>query len=141
MMWKQRIWTFLQITGLAIAWLGSGAGCVGRKTSRQGQTGSDLTVEDRSLSAPKPVSKELSFRIAPKHGSKTSDLTAEDIRAYEEKVLTSENRGRTMAVLVDDEVYSAPAIQSTIRDRGMITGNFTREEIEDLCRALDSNRK
>ena len=56
--------------------------------------------------------------------------------------LTSEHRttdtraGHCMAILLDDEVYSAPVIQATISDRGTITGQFTQEEVNNLVRTL-----
>ena len=40
--------------------------------------------------------------------------------------------GDIMAVLLDDEVYSAPNIQSTITDSGIISGSFTQQEVQDL---------
>ncbi len=50
--------------------------------------------------------------------------------------LTSANIERRMAVLLDDEVYSAPVIQSVISSEGIITGNFKRSEVDDLVRTL-----
>jgi SecD/SecF fusion protein len=52
--------------------------------------------------------------------------------------LTSNNLKKKMAVLLDDEVYSAPVIQSTISDRGQISGKFTLEEVKDLVRILNA---
>ena len=40
--------------------------------------------------------------------------------------------GNVMAVLLDDEVYSAPNIQSKITDSGIISGSFTRQEVMDM---------
>lgn len=40
--------------------------------------------------------------------------------------------GDLMAVMLDDEVYSAPNIQSTITDSGIISGSFTTQEVQDL---------
>ena len=40
--------------------------------------------------------------------------------------------GDVMAVLLDDEVYSAPNIQATITDSGIISGSFTTQEVQDL---------
>lgn len=49
---------------------------------------------------------------------------------------TSENIGRRLAVVLDGRVISAPVIQATIRDRGVITGDFTVEEATDLALLL-----
>ncbi len=42
-------------------------------------------------------------------------------------------RGWRLAILLDEEVISAPAIRSEIYDRGQITGIFTPEEARDLA--------
>jgi SecD/SecF fusion protein len=52
--------------------------------------------------------------------------------------LTSQNVDKQMAILLDDEVYSAPNIQSAISDSGQITGRFTRQEVEDLVQILNA---
>jgi len=52
--------------------------------------------------------------------------------------LTSPNVDNFMAILLDDEVYSAPMIEEAIAGRGQITGSFTRAEIEDLVRTLEA---
>ncbi|HNX26774.1 MAG TPA: protein translocase subunit SecD, partial [Phycisphaerae bacterium] len=44
--------------------------------------------------------------------------------------------GMPMAILLDDEVYSAPRIQSTITSSGQITGNFSLQEVQELVRIL-----
>lgn len=49
---------------------------------------------------------------------------------------TSENIGRQLAIVLDGKVVSAPVIQSTIRDRGVITGRFTVDEATDLALLL-----
>ena len=35
-----------------------------------------------------------------------------------------------LGIILDGELYSAPSIQSTISDRGEITGTFTKEEVK-----------
>ena len=52
--------------------------------------------------------------------------------------LTSSHLQQPMAVLLDDEVYSAPTIQSTISDSGIITGRFSNQEVNELVRTLDA---
>jgi hypothetical protein len=41
-----------------------------------------------------------------------------------------------MAVLMDDEVFSAPTVQSSISERGQITGRFTRREVDEYVWVL-----
>lgn len=50
--------------------------------------------------------------------------------------LTSTNIGNQMAVMLDDEIYSAPVINSTISQRGQITGNFSLPEVQELVRTF-----
>jgi preprotein translocase subunit SecD len=43
-----------------------------------------------------------------------------------------------LAIILDGEIYSAPAIRSTITDRAQITGNFTAQEVQDLVNVFNS---
>ena len=45
---------------------------------------------------------------------------------------------RKLGIILDGYLYSAPAIQSTIHDRGEITGSFTDEEVTDLVDVLNA---
>ena len=51
--------------------------------------------------------------------------------------LTSACKGRRLAVLVDDRVYSTPRIMEGISKRGIITGRFSREEARELAWLLE----
>ncbi len=50
--------------------------------------------------------------------------------------LTGQHRGDKMAVLLDDEVYTAPNLQSQISSSGRITGEFTAAEVDYVVRTL-----
>ncbi len=52
--------------------------------------------------------------------------------------LTSENIDQPLAIILDQRVYSAPNIRSTIRSRGQIEGRFTAQEAADLATVLRS---
>lgn len=53
--------------------------------------------------------------------------------------LTSESIGKRIAVVLDDYVYTAPAVQGEIPSgQSEITGNFTMEEAKDLANILKS---
>jgi SecD/SecF fusion protein len=39
---------------------------------------------------------------------------------------------RFLAIVLDDQIMSAPALRAVIRDRGQITGNFTKREVDNL---------
>jgi SecD/SecF fusion protein len=43
-----------------------------------------------------------------------------------------------LAIILDDEVYSAPSIRSTIYDSGEITGSFTKEEVDEVVGVLNA---
>ncbi len=51
---------------------------------------------------------------------------------------TSANVGRSLAIILDGVVQSAPTINERISDRGQITGSFTREQVDDLALVLRS---
>jgi preprotein translocase subunit SecD len=67
-------------------------------------------------------------------------LTQDAGRRFERA--TSENVGKIMAIVLggskDKKVISAPVIQSTIRDQGRISGNFTHESALELALKLES---
>ena len=52
--------------------------------------------------------------------------------------LTSGNIGNKMGVLLDDEVYTAPVINSRITRQGIISGNFSDAEREYITRVLNA---
>ena len=52
--------------------------------------------------------------------------------------LTGAHINDVVAVLLDDEVYSAPKVESVIAHQGVITGSFTSQEIASLVRTLEA---
>lgn len=50
--------------------------------------------------------------------------------------LTSQHVGEPMAILLDDEVYTAPTLNSAISASGLISGKFSDEEIQYVVRVL-----
>ena len=52
--------------------------------------------------------------------------------------LTSANTGNSMAIILDDEVHSAPVIRAMIYTFGIIEGNFSATDVSDMVRALNS---
>lgn len=50
--------------------------------------------------------------------------------------LTGNNVGYRMAVLLDDQVYTAPNLNARITSRGIIEGDFSMEEINYIIRVL-----
>lgn len=52
--------------------------------------------------------------------------------------VTRENLHSQLAIVLDDQVKSAPVVQSEIRRNGQITGNFTQTEAQSLAIVLRS---
>jgi SecD/SecF fusion protein len=66
-------------------------------------------------------------------------MNAEGARAWAR--LTKENIGKSVAIVLDNLVYSAPTVQVEITGgRSQITGNFTIEEAKDLANVLKSGK-
>jgi SecD/SecF fusion protein len=73
---------------------------------------------------------------ADANGQPTIAFEMDALGAQKMAQLTSSNTGKAMAVLLDDQVYTAPNIQSTIGASGQITGSFTPEERMTIIRTL-----
>jgi SecD/SecF fusion protein len=54
--------------------------------------------------------------------------------------LTSRNIEKPMGIVLDNQIHSAPVIQSRITKQGTITGDFSRVEINDLIGNLNSGK-
>ena len=54
------------------------------------------------------------------------------------KRLTGDNIGRSLGIIIDNVMYSAPRIESAIGSRGSIHGQYTAEEARDLSLVLRS---
>jgi preprotein translocase subunit SecD len=52
--------------------------------------------------------------------------------------LTSSHIGYNLGIVLNNEIKSAPRISGAIRDRGQITGNFTRQDAQKLAVILGS---
>jgi SecD/SecF fusion protein len=66
-------------------------------------------------------------------------MNAEGAKAWAR--LTKENIGKSVAIILDDLVYSAPTVQNEITGgRSEITGHFTPEEAKDLANVLKSGK-
>lgn len=67
----------------------------------------------------------IGFSLTPEGGQKFKDLTSANIK-------------RQLAIVLDNKVESAPVINSTIEDQGVIEGSFTPTEASDLALVLRS---
>ena len=66
----------------------------------------------------------------------TFNLTAEAAARFQK--YTEANIGKRSAIVLDNEILSAPVIEDVIRDSGEIRGARTRQEAEDLALKLRS---
>jgi preprotein translocase subunit SecD len=89
--------------------------------------GSEL--RDASAASASPTGGDegyhINFTLKPNGAQKFGTWTGQNIGAY-------------MAVVLNDEVKSAPFIKSQITDSGQITGNFTKDSANDLGLTLRS---
>ena len=84
-----------------------------------------------------PTSGQLSigFRLNGEGGRKFSTLTR-NYKAHGPR--NSTDRGRQLAIILDDQLISAPVIQSEIGTSGQITGRFTAQEAQKLANELNA---
>jgi preprotein translocase subunit SecD len=77
-------------------------------------------------------------RIQPgEYGTPYVTMTFNKFGATLFEQITGENTGKRLAIILDDNVYSAPVIREKIGGgRAQITGNFTDEEARDLAIVL-----
>lgn len=92
----------------------------------------------RSAGEERKWSLESASIGSDQYGAPAVDFSFDEAGARLFSQLTAENKGEEMAILLDDEVYSAPTIQSVISNRGQITGKFTYEEVDELVRTLEA---
>lgn len=83
--------------------------------------------------------KKASITFDPQNGSPQVALvfTAEGAKLFED--ITSRNRGKPVAIILDQFILSAPVVQQTITDgNAVITGGFTTEQAKQLAVAINS---
>ena len=52
--------------------------------------------------------------------------------------LSEKHQGKPLAVLIDGKVVTAPVVRAKFSDRAQITGQFTKEEVEKLVKAINA---
>ncbi len=86
------------------------------------------------------ISESVDEAARPCLGFLATDQGAKILARVTGSNLPDRNTGlrRKLGIIFDDQLISAPAIMSTISDQGMITGDFTREEIQLLVAILQA---
>lgn len=100
------------------------AGVPYQDTKATGLTGSDLKDAQPSFdtSTGQPI---VLFRVADKSQDKFAEVT--------EKI-----KGKQMGIYLDQQYISAPVVQSSIRDSGQISGQFTQDQTKQLATYLNA---
>ena len=98
-----------------------------------------VTGEDLISSAverdPTTGSLAIGFRLSSEGGRKFSTLTR-NYKAHGPKNPT--DKGRQLAIILDDQLISAPVIQSEIGSQGQITGRFDAKSAKKLADELNA---
>jgi preprotein translocase subunit SecD len=84
-------------------------------------TGKDIKESQRAVDARNMPA--VSFELTEEGAEKFSRFTKENI-------------GKTLAIVFDGKIYSTAVIQSAIAEEGIINGNYTVEQAEDLALVL-----
>jgi preprotein translocase subunit SecD len=88
-------------------------------------TGIDMRDASARSSQYGGASYEIDFSLTPDGARRFGDATGKHV-------------GDQLAIVLNNEVKSAPRINSQINDRGQITGSFTKKAAEDLSLVLRS---
>ncbi len=88
-------------------------------------TGMDMRSAQASRSQYGGANWEIDFQLTPGGATRFGDVTGKHVGDY-------------LAIVMNNEVRSAPSINSQITDRGQITGGFTQQSAEDLALVLRS---
>lgn len=87
-------------------------------------TGSDLR-NAQGVPAQQGTGYNVAFQLKPNGAEKFSNWTGANV-------------GNLLAIVLNDQIKSAPSIRSQISDNGVIEGNFTQQEADDLGLVLRS---
>jgi SecD/SecF fusion protein len=99
---------------------------------KAGKDGNPSLEGDKITDARRDISQSGDIEVA-------MNMNAEGARIW--KNLTKQNIGKSIAIVLDDVVYSAPTVQNEIPNgRSSITGSFTNEEAADLANILKSGK-
>jgi SecD/SecF fusion protein len=99
------------------------------------------TTPDRSMTH-EPGGREWAMKGVGRNvdelGRIAVSFQLDDAGGTEMSRLTGANINQPMAIVLDNQVYTAPNLNSKIADRGQITGNFSDKDIDYLVRVLAS---
>jgi SecD/SecF fusion protein len=99
-----------------------------------------VTTRDGKAALEGDVVTDARQDFSPTNGTPEVSMTMNPEGARLWKRLTSENIGRSVAIVLDNLVYSYPTVNSEISGPSQITGDFTIEEASDLANILKSGK-
>lgn len=88
-------------------------------------SGTDLRSAQARQGQGMGINYEIDFELKPSAADKFEQWTTRNVGNY-------------LAIVLDNEIKTAPVIKGPIRDRGSIEGSFTKEQAEDLALTLRS---
>ncbi|MGO8703353.1 MAG: protein translocase subunit SecD [Candidatus Brocadiia bacterium] len=89
----------------------------------------EFLSEVRAATDPTDGTPEVAFSFRGQGAREFERLT-------EQYQKTEQHAGRLLAIILDEDLYSAPVIESRIAGSGVIHGRFTKEEVDDLVTTL-----
>ncbi len=92
-------------------------------------TGCDIR-DARSAIDSETGSPQVDFSFNAAGGAKFGRLTGEHVPVGDFRY--------KLAILLDNELQTAPVLQSKITDYGRITGNFTKQEVEEIAAIMNA---
>ncbi|MCS6972288.1 MAG: protein translocase subunit SecD, partial [Leptospiraceae bacterium] len=93
-----------------------------------------MVLENQPVLTGDAMSRNVYATVDPERGQNivSFELTASGTETFAK--ITSENKGKLLAILIDNKIRSAPQINEPILGgRGQISGNFTAQEAMDLA--------
>ncbi len=108
-------------------WVGKKRGEVGKETEEWYLVRNKIEISGESLARVYPDRKDIQpvvgFEFNTEGRAKFSTLTERNI-------------GKPLAIILDGTLYSAPVIRERIPGRGIIEGNFTQEDVNNLIAVM-----
>ncbi len=99
--------------------------CYDTRTARLTQQDGEWGVESAGEGTDELGRPSITFRMDVRGANRLGNLTKNHVKEH-------------MAVLLDDEIYTAPTLQSAISKSGQITGDFSAEERQYIVRVLSA---
>ena len=88
-----------------------------------------------------PISKDTPRGIAEDHTLLSIAVQLSEAAGTRMKLWTEQHKDKRIAIVLDKQVITAPVIRSGFGSEFMITGEFSREEAEQIAKRLSAPTK